>query len=123
MSRPAFITGSHAYGTPRPDSDVDLVVFVGVNCCQKLCDLGQEGSRVLAEGDGKAFFGKLNLILVTDEKQFELWAKGTAELQLKALTKPVTRDEAKAHFTGMGLTNQVSKEHATEADAVVFGTI
>lgn len=24
----AFITGSHAYGTPREDSDIDLVVLV-----------------------------------------------------------------------------------------------
>ncbi len=109
-NRPSFITGSHAYGIPRPNSDIDLVVLVGVNCLRKLCENGQEGSRVLAEGDGKAFYGKLNLILVTNEREYELWAKGTAELQLRALTKPVTREEAKAHFTAMGLTNQVSQD-------------
>jgi len=110
MGRQSFITGSHAYGTPRPNSDIDLVVLVDAGCCQKLCHLGQRGSRVLAEGDGKAFFGNLNLILVTDEKQFDMWAKGTAELMAMA---PVTREVAKAHFTSMGLTNQVSGEVPT----------
>lgn len=109
MSRPAFITGSRAYGTPRPDSDIDLVVFTDFDSMLSVCNRGEENSRILSGSDGKANYGMLNLILVTSETQYDLWLKGTEELKLRAVNdRPVTRAEAKAHFTAMGLTNQVS---------------
>ena len=40
-------------------------------------------------------FGKLNLIAVTAEHQWEIWRNGTIDLVDR---KPVTRDEAVAHF-------------------------
>jgi len=107
MERRAFITGSHAYGTPRPDSDIDLVILVDSATCALLCDGGSGPSRVLADGTGKAFYGSedsmLNLIILTDPAEFDLWLKGTQEL---IAMRPVDRETAKKHLTAMGLTNQ-----------------
>ena len=93
----SFITGSRAYGTPRPDSDIDLVVLVSPDDLAKLVELSDKQSDFGHPGgehyeDGCFLrFGPLNLICVTDQTHFETWKKGTDELIAK---KPVTRDEA-----------------------------
>jgi hypothetical protein len=92
----AFITGSHAYGTPREDSDIDLVVFVSPNDLKKLA--GVEGGDSARYGNlAQAFlrFGNLNLLAVDNDTDYEVWLKGTVDLKAR---RPVTRDEAVAHF-------------------------
>lgn len=85
----AVLTGSHAYGTPRPDSDVDLVVLVGREGVDKLSELADETGVVSCPGgqEKSLRFGKLNL----SPARLESWRKATAELVAR---KPVTRDEA-----------------------------
>lgn len=97
----AILTGSRVYGTPRPDSDVDLVVYAGngdFGLVEMIADkiavqvpnYGDYGSDTLC-----LRFGKLNLILESDYAKFASWRDGTAQLKARA---PVTREEAVAHF-------------------------
>jgi len=82
----AFITGSRVYGTPREDSDLDLVV---------LCDDQAHELLHLHGADGALYapvrFANLNIIVLRDPAQFEAWRKTTENLKARA---PVTREEA-----------------------------
>lgn len=90
----AFITGSHAYGTPNKDSDIDLVV---------LLDSGQaDAASILWEGQPKGKscrFGRLNLITFIDESRFLKWKEVTRSL---AAQRPVTREVAIEAFKNAG---------------------
>lgn len=84
----SFITGSHAYGTPRPDSDIDLVVLVDDETGYTLAQLSDEGQSPIR-------FGSLNLILVFSEKEFFAWQGATEDLvNRKKQGEKITRDEA-----------------------------
>jgi hypothetical protein len=76
----AFLTGSRAYGTPRADSDWDLVVLA-------------ESDEV--ERELRAAVGKLDLITCVDEKEYECWKRGTEVLRC---VRPCTRKQAVATF-------------------------
>lgn len=95
----AFATGSRVYGTPRPDSDLDLVVLVDSDDLARLRELADKTDTVEQEPDDKSYpsdslrFGKLNLICISSHAVFEAWRKATDSL---ALRRPVTRDEAVA---------------------------
>ncbi len=90
-----FLTGSRVYGTPREDSDTDLVVYVsqadlailrataGVAAPDLKSKYPEKGATLM--------FGKLNLICVEDAAKFEAWRSATEALKAR---KPVTRDEA-----------------------------
>lgn len=90
----AFITGSQAYGVPREDSDIDLVVLLGASQLEGLILLAHPGSGSAAAASSASLrFGNLNLICHTKEETFAAWKKATLELIDR---KPVTRDEAVA---------------------------
>ena len=90
----AFVTGSHAYGLPGPDSDMDLVVYVTQKDLDRLKRLADEAAcnqlarDYIAAGGTPLRFGRLNLICCTNEKYFEVWREGTRRLRKQA---PVTR--------------------------------
>ncbi len=95
----AFLTGSHAYGIPRHDSDIDLVILVSEKDLEKLrvameCS-GEthdpDDPMYIAAGGVPLRFGPLNLIACTNEAYFAAWRKGTWELKKR---KPVPRDFA-----------------------------
>lgn len=85
----AFITGSHAYGEPHADSDVDLVVRADVDDMSLLRELS--GCR-----QGPIRFGQLNLIVCTNDELFTAWQKGTEQLMAEGRETglPVTRERA-----------------------------
>lgn len=97
----AFLTGSHAYGRPREDSDIDICVLadhITRTTLRALCD--DETSYPTKPGydarDGESLrFGRINLIVVPNKAEFEAWRQATEELTVR---KPVTRDEAKARI-------------------------
>ena len=103
----AFLTGSHAYGTPREDSDIDVVVLMNPEDVRTI--LGVVGPR---SSDGSAAddcrvslrFGNLKLLVMVHEDQFRAWQEATEEL---AARRPVTRAEAIRVID--------EKEHATYA--------
>lgn len=70
----AFVTGSQAYGTAKPESDVDLVCFVSEETKQQLIDLA---------GGFPVRFGKLNLILETSVGKVAAWKAAREEVIAK----------------------------------------
>lgn len=98
MLTKSFITGSYAYGTPRPDSDIDLVVLlppdVLLDNLDALADKTNKDSCA-HRGHPSMMFGKLNLIVFHDEREFKGWRKATEELKAR---RPVTKAEAIKHI-------------------------
>lgn len=94
----AFITGSRAYGTPTEKSDLDLAALVSREDLDTTMMLLPSEPHSHEFGDypdncGIFRFGKLNLLLFTDEAEFNAWSRATE--YLKAI-KPVTRAQAVA---------------------------
>ena len=96
----AYLTGSHAYGTPRADSDVDLVVHIPLG--HEAAVLLKNASHVCFDGPSSMslMFGRLNLIVFREIDEFDKWREVTDALASKA---PVTRDEAVAAFDASGI--------------------
>lgn len=95
--RRSFVTGSHAYGTPGRESDIDLVVIVTEADLLILMNGADERNEWDAQYQERApqaaclRFGNLNLIACTSEETFEVWRKGTRQLKANA---PVLRSVA-----------------------------
>jgi predicted nucleotidyltransferase len=92
----AFITGSHAYGVPTPESDVDVVVFMSEFDVVLLGELLMPDSDYGGMVNISVKCGPLNLIACSDADLFETWRRGTEELKSRG---PVTRDEAVIHLS------------------------
>lgn len=111
----AFITGSHAYGTPGPDSDVDVVVRCDLDVVAKLTALLDQPVADETGEPGKDYpqlhvrSGRLNLLLCASDERFDVWREGTAELKTLA---PVTRDAAVAHFKALRERREAAKNEA-----------
>lgn len=91
--RTPFITGSFAYGTPHSGSDIDMVVRLSNEMREFLLRYG--GVEQTGGDYDSVCFGQLNLICCADDKKYDCWRDGTAELRKRT---PVTRMEAVAHF-------------------------
>jgi hypothetical protein len=93
--RPAFLTGSRAYGVPREDSDIDIVMH-----CEddELIDLLFAHNEKPNKG---IWFGRVNLIVV-NAGMYDLWREGTdALLAEKAKGEVVTRAQAVEVFKAL----------------------
>lgn len=108
----SFITGSRAYGKPKEDSDVDLVVLVGSEQLEILKSLADNVINKLDEEDevsdggpnaASLRFGKLNLIAVTTDNGFAVWRAGTSflEIERQKTDKPILRKRAIEVFTAL----------------------
>lgn len=91
----AFLTGSQAYGTPRPDSDIDLAVLLNAETLTMLGKLsGQfrgDTSRCPYHSGMSLRFGNLNLLCFDDKVEFQAWKDATTRLIARM---PVTREQA-----------------------------
>jgi hypothetical protein len=117
LATPAVLTGSRAYGHPRPDSDIDLVILVdepALAALEATQDRVDDEAGTLTrkhyvtqdyglsyEGRGRSAslrFGRLNLIATTNPDLYAAWKEGTEELVSRAATekRPVERPEAVA---------------------------
>lgn len=83
----SFISGSRSYGTPRSDSDVDLVVLVSPLDADIIRSLA--GCNKL---DEPVKFGRLNLILMESELEMAVWYVATEQCRKIA---PLDREAAK----------------------------
>jgi len=102
----AFITGSHAYGTPNKNSDIDVVVRMPAMAAWQLAhqsDSEWTKDPPYPDDSIQMRFGKLNLICCCKDEVYDNWLEGTSELVLK---KPVTRGEAVATFKRIREENQ-----------------
>lgn len=100
MATESFVTGSRAYGTPRPDSDIDLVVRVNPEDLGRLIAASDKHHRYDDNDSASVRFGSLNLICVTSDAAFDAWESGTKALSVIA---PVSREEAIEHFAALGV--------------------
>lgn len=84
----SFITGSRRYGTPRDDSDLDLVIY-----CPNY-----QTERAIRAATGKKLtpkamkqpvrFGNLNLIIVRTPQEWTAWYSGTEMMAMDANYQP-----------------------------------
>ena len=87
----AFITGSRAYGSPRPDSDIDLVIR-----CNSTVRAALHAMRDNATDDSPVLrFGRLNIVACLTDDDYAVWKFGTAALEQKT---PVKRNRAISFF-------------------------
>lgn len=94
----SFLTGSRVYGTPRPDSDIDLVVLVTEEDLARLREVGTVRPQHTGYNTFEScslYFGNLNLIAVTKPDEYTAWLIGTNNLRDHA---PVTRAQAVQEF-------------------------
>jgi len=90
----AFLTGSHVYGTPNEESDVDLVICTDADTMRKLEKLADSDTAVSGDNDhasASVRFGKLNLTIVTNEDEWQAWRLATLALEAE---KPVSKGRA-----------------------------
>ena len=110
----SILTGSRVYGTPRKDSDLDLVVLMEP---KEAADLAMFHGISLERDEShypSAQFhaGKINIIIETSKDAFEVWVKGTHDLMERL---PVDRDTAVAHFDVLRAALRAKREAAKAA--------
>lgn len=92
-----LFTGSRRYGTPRPDSDFDWVLYLTAAGIKELRPLAESDSNPEGQNHGvfgidtALRFGPVNALCVTTDDQWRAWSDGTERLAAEA---PVTRDRA-----------------------------
>jgi predicted nucleotidyltransferase len=88
----AFLTGSHIYGDPGPDSDIDLVIKTDYETFQKLIQLCDQ-----YEGRKSIKFGDLSIICCTSDDEFAMWRLGTSGIERLShrKNKPYNKSMAK----------------------------
>lgn len=95
-----LLTGSRAYGTPRPDSDIDIVICIDtdnsyhVALLQALADKQDPDKPGLHVDD-------VNFIIAMTDEIMKQWVDGTDALLSEA---PVSRDRACKVFNERGVT-------------------
>lgn len=91
----AFLTGSHAYGRPSPESDIDIAILVERSTLEKLEQVFGGDGRIVQYGLSVGSFRheKINLIAFTEEWRFDAWRSATESL---TKTAPVSREQAVA---------------------------
>ena len=124
MHMNAILTGSQVYGTPTASSDIDMVVLVSQETLNLLAALVNEDEKMPKKGnmnsDGElemtqltARFGRLNIIVVTREEDWEAWRRGTGVLCRKALGGGTVSKEL-AIATMRGIREDVKNERLAE---------
>lgn len=88
-----FLTGSRAYGTPRPDSDIDIAVLFDQQFMDQFRSEWHDDDESGSGHSDSFIFDEINLITFTCQDEFNAWKEATAELIDR---KPVTRVEAVA---------------------------
>ena len=99
----SILTGSHVYGLPRQDSDLDMVVLIEKNedyfLLSRIADNPLHNQTPSAYNGVSLRYGKLNIIAVLkDRKVFEAWKRGTEFLKS---IRPVTKEQACLIFETM----------------------
>jgi hypothetical protein len=97
-----FLTGSRVYGTPTPESDMDMVMFIDYFNLNLLINSGICDKVNIFPHDGSVGIkiGKLNLICLTKQESYKIWLDRTNILLNKA---PVTREDAIAELEAGGV--------------------
>jgi hypothetical protein len=97
----AFLTGSHAYGSPTDKSDIDLVVLGLAEDLKTLMAVSGHSEELYRDTQSVSLrFGKLNLLFCLSLNAYHDWYHGTEELKGRAeRLGPRPRDEAVEVFS------------------------
>ena len=106
-ARQAFITGSRRYGSPKPTSDLDLVIRVTREEAELIAAMAHAQNRVYPQ-HRVIRFGYMNLIVATTDRQWDAWYCGTRALYQK---RPVDRATAVKTFRRMEDLLEVSLDY------------
>lgn len=92
----SFLTGSQVYGTPKEDSDIDLVVRISEDDLCILRRLTGTESQKYTDMNCQTFrFGKLNLICTGSKDSMRVWKEGTEILSDRDISgEEITKDKA-----------------------------
>jgi hypothetical protein len=99
-----FITGSRAFGSPRPDSDIDLKIFMPDTAMPDIEMMGSVADKFDPKWNVMAF-GKLHLHVITDPTEYWAWFDATNVLRKRAAAGlPVTNREATDYIDHVRIT-------------------
>lgn len=95
-ARPAFITGSFVYGLSYRDeatSDIDIVVFTDNKTIEQLEPYMTDDPLLsYPKSKGRIRTGGFDLILISDEKEYDHWKHMTETLKQSVTVLPATKD-------------------------------
>lgn len=100
----AFITGSHAYGKPNKESDIDLVIRADYDVKRLLTKAGGvtvPGKKDVRGNDYVTIrFGPLNIVVCETDNSYAIWKIGTEALRERKeeTGKSITKEEALKQF-------------------------
>jgi hypothetical protein len=96
--REAFLTGSQVYGTPRPDSDWDLAIYMPLAQARRLAAAHADESAYPGDTGPTITlrFGPLNLLIFTDVDKYHAWGRATDRLESTATEIGIRIDREKA---------------------------
>lgn len=97
----AFVTGSHAYGNPTEDSDIDLVIPGSVELHKYLKENITDDREAVRNESSDPFAiltGGIDIIIASTKEEYEFWRDGTMALIEQ---RPVSRKYAIDYFYGM----------------------
>jgi len=93
VDRVAFVGGSRAFGAPREDSDVDLVVRISTEDAAKMEAVFVRQTK----WPNPSFkIGQLNLICATNDEEYDVWRDGTEKFV--AEKRVVPKEESHSYF-------------------------
>ena len=123
MKYRAFVTGSHAYGLPGHDSDIDVVVLVTMADLEKLLkasddlDIATDPEYARNCHTTSLRFGSLNLLATTDEKAYQCWWDATRKLKEQS---PVSREYAVRFMHKARIEHGLIKQRPIDDDDIPF---
>lgn len=85
--RPAFLTGSRAYGKSTAESDIDIVMMVSEQTRSDLFYMARSNGST-----GSIYLDNVNIIALCDPRQYDAWWAGTQTLCTRQ--EKASRDEA-----------------------------
>lgn len=94
-----ILFGSHAWGSPTPDSDIDLMVIVADS------DLTAYQRAVLGHGSLSGL-GIAKDIIVRTRAEFDFWQEARASLEYKVAHQGKVLYDRRQNSTGTELANQ-----------------
>ena len=94
-----ILFGSHAWGSPTPDSDIDLMVIVSDS------DLTAYQRAVLGHGSLSGL-GIAKDIIVRTRAEFDFWQEARASLEYKVAHQGKVLYDRRQNSTGTELANQ-----------------
>ena len=108
--RKPFVTGSRVYGTPRKDSDLDVVVRADEYVIRIIESIVGRSASDYDHKSVSVQAGPINLHLCATDEEYDRWEKGTKSAEV---VKPIDRETAKKLMRVHGIDRGTPSEPST----------